>query len=135
MYACFYDMHVFLQEESSDVISDSFSLKKALDDAFFSDVVYSCLGGGSVSAHRAVLAAAYPAMQDTDWTALFHDQPLDMCHLLLSCVYSDSLPSDLTEPGAKQLMVWISRQPLLDRLAQLVSAFIEANNLKQSELQ
>lgn len=109
-------------------------MKKALDDSFFSDVTYSCLGGGEVQAHRAVLAAAYPAMQETDWGALFQDQPLDMCQLLLSCIYSDCLPHEMTVTRAQQLVTWLTRQPLLERLVLLVSAFIEANNLKQSEL-
>lgn len=123
-----------MQEASSEVITDSFSLKAALDDNLFSDIVYTSLDGGSIQAHRAVLAAAYPAMQDSDWTALFRDQPLDMCRLLLLCIYSDSLPSDLTVPRAKQLEMWISQQPLLNRLVLSLSAFIAANNLKQSEL-
>ena len=110
-----------------------FSLKKALDESFFSDISFVCSDGGKVLAHRVVLAAAYPDMQESAWLSLFQRQPADMGHLLLSCVYTDSLPPELTVARAKQMVLWLTEQPLMERLTVLASAFIQANNLKQSE--
>ena len=117
-----------------ELVDGHFSLKKALEDSFFSDLTFDCLSGGKVQAHRAVLAAAYPAMQETDWQALFKTQSADMARILLSCIYSDCLPLNLTVARAQQLVTWISEQPLLKPLSSLASAFVEANDLKQSEL-
>lgn len=85
-----------------------------------------------VLAHRAILTAAYPTMHETHWLSLFQMQPQDMCNLLLSCIYSDSLPHTLKVERAKQLVLWLNEQPLMERMTLLVSAFIEANNLRQS---
>ena len=115
-------------------MDDHFCLKKALDETFFSDVVFACSDREGLQAHRAVLAAAYPDMQEADWMALFRTQPADLGRQLLYCMYSDCLPQDLTVARAKQMVAWVAAQPRLGRLSQLMSAFIEANNLKQSEL-
>ena len=115
------------------VVDDYFSLGVAVEAAFFSDVTLCCTDGVELPAHRAILIAAYPTMQEADWLALFRAQPCDLGRLLLTTVYSDCLPQDLTVPRAKQLLSWVEEQPKLERLQKLISAFIEANNLKQSE--
>jgi hypothetical protein len=127
----FFSLSLTKEGNSVQVINDYFSLRKALDEAFFSDISFACSDGGRLQAHRAVLAAAYPAMQEPDWLDLFQTQPVGMGRLLLSCIYLDCLPRDLTVAHAKQLVTWVAGQPKLARLSQLVSAFIEANNLKQ----
>lgn len=124
-----------MQEGCSVVVMDNyFSLKKALDECLFTDVMFTCSDGGEVQAHRAVLAAAYPDMKETDWLSLFQTQPLHLAQLLLSCIYSDCLPQDLTVLHAKQVVAWLVGHPKLERLSQLMSAFIEGNTLKQSKL-
>ena len=124
-----------MQEGCSVAVMDNyFSLKKALDECLFSDVMFTCSDGSGVQAHRAVLTAAYPDMQETDWMALFQTQPLHLGQLLLSCIYSDCLPQDLTVKHAKQVVAWLAGHPKLERLSQLMAAFIEGNTLKQSKL-
>lgn len=115
-------------------MDDYFSLKKALDEGLFFDSRYACSDGGGVQAHRAVLAAAYPDMQEADWLALFRTQSVALGQLLLSCIYTDCLPQDLTVAHAKQIVAWLTVQPKLQRLSQLMTAFIEGNTLKQSKL-
>lgn len=115
-------------------MEDNFSLSKALDNPLFSDISFMCSDGKEVQTHQAVLAAAYPAMQKKDWEAVFRARPLDMGHFLLSCIYSDCLPAMLKIDQAQQLVEWLSEQPLLERLTGLATAFVKANNLKQSML-
>ena len=115
-----------------ELVDDHFSLSTALDGSLFSDVRFACSDGREVEAHRAVLAAAYPAMEEKDWEAVFRSQPHDMCLLLLSCIYGDYLPATLKRDEARKLVEWLGQHPSLERLTVLVTAFIRANNLKQS---
>ena len=102
-------------------------------DSSFSDISIACSDGGKLQAHRAVLAAAYPTVKERDWDAMFQAKPHSFGHTVLSCIYSDSLPTTLDLPQAKQLAEWLHGQPSLGRLTNQTAAFIEAHNLKQSK--
>lgn len=114
-------------------MDDYFSLRVAMDEAFFSDLTLTSSDGAALQAHQAVLEAAYPTMAVADWQKLFLSQPARLGRTLLGCVYSDCLPEGLTVPQAKELKACLLAQPNLARLQQLCTAFIEANDLKQSE--
>jgi len=45
-------------------------------------------------------------------------------------LYTDSLPSQMTVPVAKELSAAIASNPKLSHLAKLCEAFINSNNLK-----
>ena len=111
----------------------AFSLSVALEDSSFSDISIACSDGRELQAHRAVLAAAYPTVKERDWDAMFQAKPHSFGHMVLSCIYSDSLPTTLDLPQAKQLAEWLHGQPSLGRLTNQTAAFIEAHNLKQSK--
>ena len=117
----------------SEVVDDSFSLCMALDEGFFSDITFKCSDGVSLQAHRVVLEAAYPSLAMGEWQVLLEAQPGSLGHLLLSCVYGDHLPMEVTVPQAQSLTSCLLGQPKLARLQQFCAAFIEANNLKKSE--
>ena len=117
-----------------ELVDDQFSLSRALDDSLFSDVHFVCCDRRKVEAHRAVLAAAYPSMEEKDWEAVFQTQPRDTCCLLLSCIYSDRLPANLKTDEAMELVEWLGEYPSLERLTCLVTDFIRANSMKQSML-
>jgi hypothetical protein len=114
-----------------ELVDDQFSLSRALDDSLFSDVHFVCCDRRKVEAHRAVLAAAYPSMEEKDWEAVFQTQPRDTCCLLLSCIYSDRLPANLKTDEAMELVEWLGEYPSLERLTCLVTDFIRANSMKQ----
>ena len=113
--------------------NSNFSLKKALEEPpFFSDILFTCCDGRELHAHQAVLAAVSSHMKEANWRAVFQAKPHDFGRQLLSCIYTDSLPSDLDLTRAQQMLEWLSEHPLLERLTQMVSVFIGTRNLKQS---
>ena len=92
-----------MQERSeSEMVDDYFSLRVAMDEAFFSDLTFSSSDGASLPAHQVVLEAAYPAMAVADWQRLFLSQPACLGRMLLGCVYSDCLPERLTVSQARE---------------------------------
>lgn len=111
---------------------DYFSLKEALDQSLFTDISFMCEDGKEVKSHRAVLAAAFPLMEEEDWTIVFKARTEDLGMMLLSCIYSDSIPDEMDIDRAKKIIDWLRQYPKLERLTKHISAFIESNTLKQS---
>ncbi|CAI8045497.1 hypothetical protein GBAR_LOCUS25172, partial [Geodia barretti] len=122
-----------LAKENSvvELVDDQFSLSRALEESLFPDIHFVCCDGRKVEAHRAVLAAAYPSMEEKDWEAVFQTQPRGKCCRLLSCIYSDCLPANLKREEAMQVVEWLKEHPSLERLTCLVTTFIRANDMKQ----
>ena len=118
-----------------ELVDYHFSLIRALEDSLFCDIRFVCSDGRDIEAHRAVLAAGFPKMEEKDWQTVFRTQPYDMCHLLLSCIYSDRLPPSLKREEATKLVQWLGEHPSLERLTILVTSFIRANNIKKSMCQ
>ena len=116
-------------------MDDYFSLQVAMEEGFFSDLALVCCNGVALQAHKVVLELACPSMTLQEWNTLFSACSEGVARQLLHYVYTDRLPESLSKSQAQQLqaVVCARRQPKLARLAQLTFAFIQAQDLKQSE--
>lgn len=133
-----YDRHLKLccqkvnQVDSENLSSHPYTLLPALKEGFFSDITFFANNGEKLQAHKTILSRFFADVHTWDTIPSFLENlPSDVLHALLHYLYTCSLPSNILDETARQLLRVVQLNGKdIGNLGELCTEFLEATALK-----
>ncbi|KAL9955417.1 hypothetical protein ACROYT_G036741 [Oculina patagonica] len=133
-----YDRHLKLccqkvnEVDSENLLHHPYSLLPALKEGFFSDITFISSNGEKFLAHKTILSCFFADIYKWDKIPPFLEGlPSDVLYALLHYLYTCSLPSNISDDTARQLLRIVQLNGKdIGNLGDLCTEFLEATAVK-----